>query len=123
MAKVLVIDDDEDVREVVALTLEMRGHDVLLAGDGLQGVAAARAHAPDLVFLDNRMPVMDGPAALAAMRADPVLSRLPVVFLTASGGVDARSYYLGLGAVDIVEKPFAPATLLASVDRHARGAG
>ncbi len=112
MARVLVIDDDEDVRDVVLTALELRGHDGTAACDGASGLAAVRAHTPDVVLLDCRMPGLDGPGVLAAMQADPLLRRVPVVFMTADGGEEAKASYLTQGATDVLEKPFEPLALL-----------
>ena len=82
--RVLVIDDEEDIREVARLSLELVGqYQVLTASSGRDGLDSARSHRPDAILLDVMMPDMDGPAALAELRADPSTRDIPVLFLTA----------------------------------------
>ncbi len=115
-ARVLIVDDDPDIRMLVELKLGACGYDVVCAGDGEEGLAAAREHAPDLVLADWTMPVLTGVEMCARMQADPELAQIPVVLLTARttdadrrGGVDA-------GAADFIAKPFSPRDLAARVD-------
>jgi CheY-like chemotaxis protein len=83
MARVLVIDDEPDVRWLLRLSLERVGHEVLLAEDGLRGVAMAQRQRPDVIVLDLMMPVMDGYGVLEALAKDGRTSALPVLVLTA----------------------------------------
>ena len=85
MKKVLTVDDSKVVRTLVARYLEGYGCEVLEATNGQEGVDLAAQHRPDLILLDLRMPVMDGRQALAALRANPATSAIPVVVLTAEG--------------------------------------
>ena len=80
---VLIIDDDPDQHTVCGLFLEHAGYAVLHAFDGQEGVELARAHGPDVVLMDIRMPRMDGIAARRQMAADPALASIPVVALSA----------------------------------------
>lgn len=112
---VLVVDDSSAIRRILRRALELAGYLVEEASDGSQGLDACRTRKPDLVLLDIDMPVMDGTAALAAMRADEELSSIPVLFLTArTGGTDV-ALGLGLGAQDYLRKPCDPAELTARV--------
>lgn len=114
-AKVLVVDDSTAIRRILRRALEGAGYQVDEAADGREGVAACREVDPDLVLLDVDMPVMDGMAALAAMRADPALCSIPVLFLTArTGGTDV-ALGLDLGAQDYLRKPCDPLELVARV--------
>src|SRR5689334_22271478 len=82
--RILIVDDEDDIREVAQVSLELVGHyEVLTAARGTDGVARARTDRPDAILLDVMMPELDGPATLARLRADPATRDIPVVFLTA----------------------------------------
>ena len=112
-ARVLVVDDDPTVAEVVAGYLERAGHVVDRAGDGPAALERAGAHRPDLVVLDLMLPGMDGLEVCRRLRgAGPV----PVVMLTARGDEDDRILGLEVGADDYVTKPFSPRELVLRVE-------
>ncbi|MFE9286059.1 MULTISPECIES: response regulator transcription factor [Streptomyces] len=112
-ARVLVVDDDPTVAEVVAGYLERAGHVVDRAGDGPTALELAGAHRPDLVVLDLMLPGMDGLEVCRRLRgAGPV----PVVMLTARGDEDDRILGLEVGADDYVTKPFSPRELVLRVE-------
>ncbi len=114
--RVLVIDDEEDIREVARLSLELVGqYQVLTASSGRDGLDSARSHRPDAILLDVMMPDMDGPAALAELRADPATHDIPVLFLTAKTQHAERMRLAQLGAAGILTKPFDPLKLSADV--------
>ena len=112
--RVLVADDNADMRSYLARLLGDR-YDVVLTGDGAQALAAAQALAPALVLSDVMMPVMDGLALLAALRADPRTAAVPVVLLSARAGEEAAVGGIEAGADDYLVKPFAARELLARV--------
>lgn len=117
MARILIVDDEADIRELVRLNLELEGHEVIEAVDGIEGAEMAVGEHPELIVLDVMMPGLDGFEVLALLKAtpDPFVARIPVVMLTARtddldrirGGIE--------GAVRYLTKPFAPATLRAEV--------
>lgn len=109
--KVLVIDDEADIRLIVRVSLRQRGHGVSEASSGRDGLRTARAERPDVILLDVMMPEMDGPATLEAIRADPETSRIPVVFLTAKAMRSEIERLRALGAAGVLVKPFDPLTL------------
>ena len=111
-SKILVVDDDPNVVELVRLYLERDGHEVLIANDGVAGLEMARAELPDLIVLDLMMPRMDGMEVCRTLRAE---SSVPVVMLTAMVEEDDRLAGLDLGADDYVTKPFSPRELAARV--------
>ncbi|GAB2768933.1 response regulator transcription factor [Nocardioides salsibiostraticola] len=113
MARVLVVDDDQTVREVVVSYLRAAGHDVPEAADGEAGLAAMDDEPADLVILDVMMPGMDGLEVCRRLRAD---SDVPVVLLTALGSEQDRVLGLELGADDYLTKPFSPRELVLRVD-------
>lgn len=124
--KVLVVDDDDDIRLVVLLTLErLGGFDVMAASTGAEALALAAASSFDLILLDVMMPDVDGPETLARLRAQPETQKTPVVFLTAKAMPDEVARLERLGAAAVVTKPFEPASmaaiLRAAVARHRSG--
>jgi CheY-like chemotaxis protein len=108
MARVLVIDDEPDVRWLLRLSLERVGHEVLLAEDGLRGVAMAQKQRPDAIVLDLMMPVMDGYGVLRALEKDERTARVPVVVLTAKAIPEEEDRATAAGAVRFLTKPFDP---------------
>lgn len=109
----LLVDDAAEVRMIVRFVLEDDGFVVDEAADGATALVAARAlpdgAVPDVVLLDVQLPDLDGPDVLQALRADPLTSALPVVFLTAGDGrLDEE--LVALGATGVLRKPVAPAT-------------
>ncbi len=121
-ARVLVVDDDETVREVLRRYLTRDGHEVLEAGDGVTGLNLARTANPDLVVLDLMLPGMDGLDVCRQLRSS---STVPVIMLTALGEESDRVVGLEYGADDYVVKPFSPRELALRVGRvleRSRGA-
>lgn len=110
--RVLVVEDDPTVREVVVRYLEHDGLDVCAVGDGLEAVACAAERWPDLVVLDLMLPGIDGFEVCRRLREQ---APLPVIMLTARGDEDDRVVGLELGADDYVAKPFSPRELTARV--------
>ncbi len=121
-ARILIIEDEDDLRDNVADLLELEGYSVLQAADGREGLRLAATAHPDLVLCDVMMPEMDGPAVLRALRARPDTLTLPFIFVTAQA--EARNVRTGmnLGADDYLAKPFTDAELLRSIgarlERH-----
>jgi CheY-like chemotaxis protein len=114
--KVLVIDDEEDVRDVAQLSLgRVGGMTVVEANSGEEGVARARVELPDFILLDMMMPGMDGAATFHALRRGVDTSHIPVVFLTAKAMASEVLRLKALGAKGVVLKPFDPMTLAAEI--------
>jgi CheY-like chemotaxis protein len=116
MARVLVIDDEPDVRWLIRVSLERAGHEVLVAEDGLRGVAVAMKQRPEAIVLDLMMPVMDGYAVLAELAKDPRTVDVPVVVLSAKAIPEEADRAIGAGALKFLEKPFDPDELTQEVD-------
>jgi signal transduction histidine kinase/DNA-binding response OmpR family regulator len=116
--RVLVADDNADLRDYVRRLLEAAGYEVDVAAHGEAALEAARQDRPDLLLTDVMMPVMDGMQLLRAVRADPRLSDLPVVMLSARAGEDAQVEGLEGGADDYLSKPFSARELLARVSSN-----
>jgi len=111
MAKILIAEDERDIRDLVAFTLRFAGHEVVAVGNGEEAVAAARQEMPDLILMDVRMPRMTGYEACEKMKADPQLDKIPVVFLSAKGQESEIRTGMEAGADEYLLKPFAPAEL------------
>jgi DNA-binding response OmpR family regulator len=118
--KVLIADDDADLRELIAFTLTQAGHLVVRAADGTAAVRRFAEEAPDLVVLDINMPGLSGFEVCEAIRAR---SSVPVMMLTVRGEEEDLVRALGLGADDYLTKPFSPRTLLARLAALQRRAG
>ena len=112
---ILVIEDEDDLREVVTYNLEREGFEVLATGSGIQGLHKARVRAPSLVLLDLMLPDIDGLEICRRLRADDLTARMPVIMVTAKGEESDVVLGLGLGADDYVAKPFSPRELVARV--------
>ena len=120
--KVLIIDDEADIRRIARLSLTRVGKmDVVEADGGEAGLREAAAQKPDVILLDVMMPAMDGPATLAALKADPATSSIPVLFLTARALGSEVERLRALGALGVLTKPFDPIALPALVVAAVKG--
>jgi len=108
MSKILIAEDERDIRNLIAFTLQFAGHQVISTADGAEALEAAEREMPDLIVLDIRMPRMTGYEACEKIKASQSLRHIPVVFLTAKGQeVEMQAGY-ALGAAEYIIKPFAP---------------
>ena len=110
MSKILLVDDDPSIRDVVRFALEKDGYGVIEAGNGVEALSAFAAKNPDLIILDIMMPEMDGTEVCRRIRQD---SRVPIVFLSSRDDEIDRVLGLELGGDDYVTKPFSPRELIA----------
>jgi CheY-like chemotaxis protein len=114
--KILIIDDEDDIRRIAKLALgRIGGMDVADAASGREGLRRAEEDAPDAILLDVMMPGLDGPSTLAALRSNPKTASIPVVFLTAKAMPAETERLRDLGAKDVLTKPFDPLTLAQQV--------
>ncbi len=114
--KVLIIDDEDDIREVAALSLEsVAGWEVVTASSGPQGLARAQEHKPDAILLDVMMPGMDGPSTFRELRSNPATAKIPVLLLTAKVQSSDQRRFADLGVEAILFKPFDPLTLSSQI--------
>jgi CheY-like chemotaxis protein len=111
MAKILIAEDEPDIRDLVTFTLRFAGHEIVAVTNGAEAVEAARQVMPDMILMDVRMPRMTGYEACAAMKADPAIAHIPVVFLSAKGQENEIQTGLSAGATEYLLKPFAPMEL------------
>lgn len=115
MTRILVAEDERDIRELIAFTLRFAGFDVVLATNGAEAVEMAEANPPDLIILDVRMPKMSGYEACRRLKENPRTSSVPVVFLSAKGQDAEIQQGLASGADEYILKPFAPDELIQQV--------
>ncbi|MCX7142146.1 MAG: response regulator [Proteobacteria bacterium] len=117
MARVLLIDDDVASLESMRQMLHMDGHELVSAADGEQGLVQARQLRPELIICDVIMPHLGGYAVLETVRADPLISGIPVLLFSAAMNEDARTIALRRGATDVLAKPFELAQLRDAIRR------
>jgi CheY-like chemotaxis protein len=116
MTTILIVEDNEMNRDMLSRRLERKGYKVLIAVDGEQGVAVARANAPDLVLMDMSLPVVDGWEATRRLKADDRLKHIPVIALTAHAMANDRDKALEAGCDDYDTKPIELPRLLAKME-------
>ncbi len=114
--RVLIVDDEDDIREVAQISLEMvAGWEVLTASSGSVGLKIASADQPDAILMDVMMPDMDGPATFQKLQADPAIRHIPVILLTAKLQPADRKRFVELGVAGVLAKPFDPLRLAGQV--------
>lgn len=112
MARILVAEDERDIRELIGFTLRHHGHTVLTAPNGEEALALALRELPDLVLLDIRMPRLTGYDVCRRLRAEPSTRDIPIAFLSAKGQEAEIQAGMDAGATDYILKPFAPDQLI-----------
>ena len=115
MSKVLIVEDEANIRQLVKYNLEKESFQVLEAEDGLLGLRLAKAEKPDLVLLDLMLPQMDGLEVCRSLKGNPATAALPIIMLTARSEEIDKVIGLELGADDYMTKPFSPRELVARV--------
>ncbi|HTX92502.1 MAG TPA: response regulator [Anaerolineales bacterium] len=115
MAKILIAEDERDIRDLITFTLGFAGYEVVSASNGEEALNLARENVPDLILMDVRMPRMTGYEACAAMKKDDRLKDIPVIFLSAKGQDAEIQTGLEMGATEYLLKPFAPDQLTARI--------
>jgi DNA-binding response OmpR family regulator len=118
--KILIADDDPDVRLALHVRLKINNYEVIYAADGVASIAEAKKHMPDLIILDLGLPAGDGFSVLQRLKANDSLSMIPVIVVTGRTRVPNRDWALKAGAVAFLQKPVDTARLL-SVIRHEFG--
>jgi len=108
MAKILIAEDERDIRDLITFTLRFAGHDVVTAVNGEEAVNLVRETRPDLILMDVRMPKMTGYEACKVLKGDISTESIPVVFLSAKGQEAEVQTGLEAGAVEYILKPFSP---------------
>lgn len=124
MAKILLVEDNELNRDMLSRRLARRGFEVVLAGDGAEGLDAARAERPDLVVMDLSLPVLDGWEATRRLKADADTRAIPVIALTAHAMSGDREQAMAAGCDDFDTKPVEFGRLVEKIEvLLSRGAG
>lgn len=116
MAKILIVDDDAQLRSTIQMVLKLKGYEVIDADNGATALKLARAALPDLVISDINMPQADGYAALAELRKDPATAAIPLILMTGESDSAGMRKGMELGADDFLSKPFAMNALLKAVE-------
>jgi len=108
MSKILIAEDEREIRDLITFTLQFAGHDVTAVSNGEEAIKFAQQIIPDLIILDVRMPRMNGYEACKAIKAEKGIENIPVVFLSAKGQESEVQAGLEVGAVEYILKPFSP---------------
>ena len=116
MAKILLVEDNEMNRDMLSRRLQRRGHEVLVAADGADGVAKARAEVPGLILMDMSLPILDGWEATRQIKADPTTSGIPIIALTAHAMSEDRERAISAGCDDYDTKPVEFGRLVGKID-------
>jgi CheY-like chemotaxis protein len=116
MTAILIVEDNELNREMLSRRLTRKGYEILLAVDGEQGIAIAKANSPDLILMDMSLPVLDGWEAARRMKQDELLKDIPIVALTAHAMANDRDKALDAGCDDYDTKPIELPRLLAKIE-------
>jgi CheY-like chemotaxis protein len=115
MTKILIAEDERDIRDLITFTLRFAGYEVVAGSNGEEAVTLALQEIPDLILLDVRMPRMTGYEACAKIKEDPKTRDIPVIFLSAKGQDNEIQTGMDAGATEYLLKPFAPDQLIARI--------
>jgi CheY-like chemotaxis protein len=111
--KVLIIDDDDGVREVIQICLEaVAGWQIITADSGIEGIAIAEINQPDAILLDVMMPYMDGPETFRRLQENLKTQHIPIILLTAKAKISEQKQFRDLGVTGVITKPFDPQNLV-----------
>ena len=113
--RILIVDDDPDIRDILKLTLAEENYEIIEAGDGEEALRAINTKTPDLVLLDYKIPKMDGRAVCRIVKKDLLMQHLPIIMVTGKGDINDRVDGIDAGADDYIVKPFEPKELLARI--------
>lgn len=121
MAKILLVEDNELNRDMLSRRLQKRGHDVLLAMDGEEGVSLARTEGPDVILMDISLPVLDGFEATRRIKGDAGTARIPIIALTAHALTGDREKAFEAGCDDYDTKPVEFTRLMGKIEKVLEG--
>jgi two-component system alkaline phosphatase synthesis response regulator PhoP len=116
-AKILIVDDDQDIRQLLAYRLKARGYEAIFAGDAIAAVNQARKEKPDLILLDLMLPAGDGYVVLERLKAMPALDGIPVIIVSARDPLAEEERFITSGADAFFRKPFDHEQLLTAISR------
>jgi CheY-like chemotaxis protein len=117
MAKILIVDDDQDIRRLLAIRLKAKGHEPVFAGDAISAINQARKEQPELILLDLMMPAGDGYLVMERMKAMPALEGIPVIVLSALDPKTQESKLADSGVEAFFQKPFDHDELMGAIER------
>ena len=122
IAKILAVDDEPELTDLIHYHLVRAGHNVSIAANGWEAIHAVRASRPDIILLDLMLPDLDGFGVCEILRRDPATATIPIIIVSAWASNDSRNLGLELGALDYITKPFSPRDLVERVNHllHAR---
>ena len=121
MAKILIIEDNEQNLYLETFILQKNGHEIIQARNGETGIALAAQTLPDLILLDIQLPGMDGYAVAQELRKNPILANIPIVAVPSYAMNGDRERTLEAGCTDYIEKPINPDTFHAEIAQHLNG--
>jgi DNA-binding response OmpR family regulator len=121
-AKIVVIEDEVSILEVIAYNLSREGYEVTCCQDGRKGLTTVQKESPELVLLDLMLPDLDGVEVCRMIRSDPIVGHVPIIMVSARGDESDILLGLGVGADDYIPKPFSPKELVARVSAALRRA-
>lgn len=114
--RILIIDDEDGVREITQISLEAAaGWEVLTAASGSEGIKLAASEQPDAILLDVMMPEMDGPTTFKQLQQNPATQKIPTILLTAKAKSSEKQQFLDLGVAGVITKPFKPQELVQQI--------
>ena len=117
--KILVIEDEAVCQQLLGITLQEREDiDLIVAGDGVQGIQLAVSEKPDLIFLDLMLPTLDGFQVARVIKGIPKLASIPIIVLSARAGKEGEKKILEIGCNEFISKPFKTAQIKAVVERY-----
>jgi DNA-binding response OmpR family regulator len=121
-ARILAVDDEPELTDLMRFHLERAGHEVVTAANGWEAIDAIRHARPDIILLDLMLPDLDGFGVCEILRRDPLTATIPIIIISAWASPDSRNLGLELGALDYITKPFHPQELVDRVHQllHAR---
>jgi two-component system, cell cycle response regulator DivK len=121
MAKILIIEDNEQNLYLETFILQKNGHEIMQARNGETGIALAAQTLPDLILLDIQLPGMDGYSVAQELRKNPILANIPIIAVTSYAMAGDRDRILEAGCTDYIEKPINPDTFHAEIARYLNG--
>ena len=116
-AKILAVDDESEITDLIHYHLVRAGHAVTTAANGWEAIQSVRDDRPDIILLDLMLPDLDGFGVCEILRRDPLTATIPIMVVSAWSSPDSRNLGLELGALDYLTKPFSPSDLVARVNR------
>ncbi|MCD6379348.1 response regulator [bacterium] len=116
--KVLVVDDEENITQILEFSIAAEGYEVVTASNGEEAIEKARKEQPNLIILDIMMPKVDGYEACRVIKSNPLTKKIPVILLTAKGREIDKRLGFEVGADDYIVKPFSPSKLIEKINEY-----